>query len=250
MNSFKDKVVIVTGATSGIGRAIAIAFGREGAKVVVAGRGEQAGAETVSLVEQAGGQGLSVTMDVSKEEDIERLVATTVEHFGRLDIAFNNAGVLLDRGPITGATGEMIDQTFDVNVRGVALSMKHEIDAMLKTGGGSIVNTASVFGLRPPAGLSIYNASKYAVLGLTKTAALEFAKQGIRINAICPGIVHTAMTAGLKDDPAREAHILAAHPMGRFGKAEEIAAGVLYLCSAEASFVTGVSLPVDGGYTA
>ena len=188
-------------------------------------------------------------MDVANEEDVEALVTRTVEHFGRLDIAFNNAGVLLDHGPITGATSDLIDRTFGINVRGVALSMKHEIPAMLKTGGGAIVNTASVFGLRPPSGMSIYNASKFAVIGLTKTAALEFARQGIRINAICPGIVETAMTAGLKNDPAREDRIRAAHPMGRFGKPEEIAAGVLYLCSPAAAFVTGVSLPVDGGYT-
>ncbi len=250
MKTFENKIVLVTGGTSGIGKATALAFAAEGAHVVVAGRREEDGAGSIEQIEKAGGKGLFVKADVSREDEIAALVARTVEHFGRLDIAFNNAGVLLDRGSITGVTEEMIDQTLGVNLRGVALCMKHEIPAMLNSGGGAIVNTASVFGLRPPPGMSIYNASKFAVIGLTKTAALEFAKQGIRINAICPGIIETEMTAGLKKDPVREERIRAAHPIGRFGKPEEIAAGVLYLCSPGAGFVTGVSLPVDGGYTA
>jgi NAD(P)-dependent dehydrogenase (short-subunit alcohol dehydrogenase family) len=250
MKTFENKVVIVTGGTSGIGRATALAFAAEGAHVVVAGRREAEGAESLELIERAGGKGLFVKTDVSREDEIEALVARTVEHFGRLDIAFNNAGVLLDRGPITDVTDETIDRTFGINVRGVALCMKHEIPAMLKTGGGVIVNTASVLGIRPVPGLSIYNASKFAVIGLTKTAALEFAKQGIRINAVCPAIIETEMTAGLKNDPAREEHMRSAHPIGRFGKPEEIAASVLYLSSPTSGFVTGVSLPVDGGYTA
>lgn len=250
MHSFQDKVVIVTGGTSGIGRATAVAFAAEGAKVVVAGRRETEGAESVALVEKAGGRGLFVATDVSSEDSVAALVARTVEHFGRLDIAFNNAGILLDGGPITGATSDLIDRTFAINVRGVALSMKHEIPAMLASGGGVIVNTASVLGIRPLPNMPIYNASKFAVIGLTKTAALEFATQGIRVNAICPAIIETDMTAGLINDPVHGEQARAGHPMGRFGQPEEIAAGVLYLCSPGAGFVTGVALPVDGGVTA
>lgn len=250
MKTFEGKVVLVTGGTSGIGRATAVAFAAQGARVVVSGRREMEGEESVTLIEKAGGQGLFIKTDVSSEEEIAALVSGTIAYFGRLDIAFNNAGILLDKGLVTGVEKEAIDQTFAVNVRGLLLSMKHEIPAMLKSGGGVIVNTASVLGLRPRPTRAIYNASKFAVIGLTKTAALEFAQQGIRVNAICPAIIETDMTADLKNDPVLEEKIRAAHPMGRFGRVEEVAAAVLYLCSAEAGFLTGVSLPVDGGFTA
>lgn len=248
MKLFSEKVVIVTGGTSGIGRATAVAFAREGAKVVVSGRREAEGAESVALIEQAGGQGLFVRTDVSREEDVAALVAKTVEKFGRLDIAFNNAGVSGGMGPITEATPESIDSTFAINVRGVALCLKHEITAMLQTGGGSIINNASVLGLRPVPGLAIYNATKYAVIGLTKTSALEFAKQNIRVNAVCPAIIETDMTAGMRSDEATRQHMISLHPVGRFGKSEEIAAAVLYLASETAGFTTGVALPLDGGF--
>lgn len=249
MKSFENKVVIVTGGTSGIGRETAIAFAREGAKVVVSGRREAEGAESVKLIQEAGGEGLFIRTDVSKEADIAHLVAATVEKFGRLDMAFNNAGVSGDNGPLAAATEEQYDFIFDINVKGVFLAMKHEIAAMEKTGGGVIVNNASVLGSRPLPMLSIYNASKFAVIGLTKSAALDYAKAGIRINAVCPAVIETDMTSEFRGDEGMAAYMQSLHPMGRFGKTPEVAAAVLYLCSAGASFTTGLALPVDGGFT-
>lgn len=247
MKSFSDKVVLVTGGTSGIGRATAIAFGKEGAKVVVTGRRETEGAESVKLIEEAGGQGLFVRADVSKEADVANMVTATVEKFGRLDVAFNNAGVFLSDGNINATTPETYEKSFAINVLGVALSMKHEINAMLKTGGGAIINNSSALALRPMPGLSIYNATKFAVSGLTRSAALEFAAQGIRINTVCPAVIETDMTAGMRGDAASHDHMKSIHPVGRFGKAEEVAAAVLYLASPGAAFVTGIDLPVAGG---
>lgn len=250
MKTFSDKVVIVTGGTSGIGRSTAVAFAEQGAKVVVSGRREAEGAESVALIEKAGGKGLFVRTDVSKEEDVARLVEQTVQHFGRLDVAFNNSGVHFGNAPLTEATAAQYDQLFDINVRGVFLSMKYEIPALLKNGGGAIVNTASALGLRPMPGSAVYNASKFAVIGLTKSAALEYAAQGIRINAVCPAVIETDMTAGITGNPEINARVKALHPMNRFGRSPEVAAAVLYLCSPEAGFCTGMSLPVDGGFTA
>jgi len=250
MKRFENKTVLITGGTAGIGRATAAAFAAEGANVVLTGRRETEGRESLALVEQAGGRGLFVQGDISQEEDIAAAVRQAEERFGGLDIAFNNAGVLLDAGPITDATGEMIDRTYAINVRGVALSLKHEIPALLRRGGGSIINNASVLGLRPQPGRAIYNSSKYAVIGLTKTAALEFAAQKIRINAICPAIIETDMTAGLRGHEEISERVRSMHPVGRFGRPEEVAGAVLYLASAEAGFVTGVALPVDGGFAA
>lgn len=250
MKKFADKTVLVTGGTSGIGRATAIAFAAEGANVVVAGRRESEGAESVALIEQAGGRGFFVRTDIASEHDIAAAVKATVDRFGRLDIAFNNAGIILDNGPLGQTTSEIIDRTFEVNVRGVALSMKHEIDAMLRTGGGVIVNNASVLGMRPSPGRAIYNASKFAVIGLTKTAALDYATQGLRINAVSPAIIETDMTAGLRGHEETSERVRSLHPIGRFGRAEEVAAGVLFLAAPEASYITGVVLPVDGGFTA
>jgi NAD(P)-dependent dehydrogenase (short-subunit alcohol dehydrogenase family) len=249
MKTFTDKVVIVTGGTSGIGRATAIAFAEEGANVVVSGRRETEGAESVALIEKAGGKGLFVRTDVSKEEDVANLVAKTVEHFGKLDIAFNNSGVHFGNTPLPDSSEEQYDWLFDINVKGVFLSMKHEIPALLKSGGGVIVNTASVLGTRPVPGSAVYNASKFAVIGLTKTAALEYATQGIRINAVCPAIIETDMTAGIIANEEVNKHVKALHPMNRFGQSPEVATAVLYLCSPGAGFSTGVCLPVDGGFT-
>lgn len=249
MKSFSDKVVIVTGGTSGIGRATAIAFAEQGASVVVSGRRETEGAESVALIEKAGGKGLFVRTDVSKEEDVARLVSQTVSHFGKLDIAFNNSGVHFGNLPLPDSTAEQYDNLFAINVRGVFLSMKHEIPALLKNGGGVIVNTASALGLRPIPGSAVYNASKYAVIGLTKSAALEYATQGIRINAVCPAIIETDMTAHIIGNEQINKHAKALHPMNRFGQSPEVAAAVLYLCSPGAGFSTGVCLPVDGGFT-
>jgi len=246
-NSFADKVVLVTGGTAGIGRATAVAFARHGAHVVVSGRRETEGEESVALVEKVGGEGLFVRADVSREEDVVALVARTVEQFGRLDIAFNNAGVLA-RGRMTDITTEDYEYIFGINVRGVAFGMKHQIAAMLKSGGGSIVNNASVLGIRPFPELSLYNSSKFAVIGLTKTAALEYATSGIRVNAVCPAIVETDMTAIARDDEQTRNGLLILHPVRRFGSPAEIADAVLWLSSPGAAFVTGIALPVDGGF--
>jgi NAD(P)-dependent dehydrogenase (short-subunit alcohol dehydrogenase family) len=245
---FAGKVVLVTGGNAGIGRATAVAFARHGAHVVVSGRRKAEGEESVAIIKKVGGKGLFVQADVSREEDIAALVDRTVDHFGRLDIAFNNAGVLA-RGPITEITAENYEYIFGINVRGVAFSMKHQIAAMLKTGGGSIVNNASVLGMRPYPDLSLYNASKFAVIGLTKTAALEYATRGIRVNAVCPAIIETDMTATARGDEQTRNGLLLLHPLGRFGSPEEVGDAVLWLCSPGASFITGVALPVDGGFT-
>lgn len=249
MNSqaFAGKVAIVTGATAGIGRAIAIAFGEQGASVVVSGRRESEGAETVSLVEKAGGQAHFVRTDVGSEEDCANLVSETVAKFGRLDIAVNNAGIFIENGPITTTTKEVLDRTLAINVGGVALGLKHQIPAMLKSGGGSIVNIASSLGVRPTVTAPIYNASKFAVIGLTKSVALEVAKQNIRVNAVCPAVIETDINAAARADEEMNAFLLSLHPVGRVGKVEEVAAAVLYLCSPLAGFVTGVALGVDGG---
>jgi NAD(P)-dependent dehydrogenase (short-subunit alcohol dehydrogenase family) len=247
-NEFADRVVLITGGTAGIGRATAVAFARRAAKVVVSGRRKTEGLESVALVEKAGGEGLFVRADVSQEEDVAALVAHTVEHFGRLDISFNNAGVS-ERGLITDITVESYERIFGINVRGVALGMKHQIAAMLKTGGGSIVNNASVLGIRPYPELSLYNASKFAVIGLTKTAALEYATKGIRVNPVCPAIIETDMTALAREDEQKRNALLVTHPVRRFGTPEEVADAVLWLSFPNSGFITGVALPVDGGFT-
>jgi NAD(P)-dependent dehydrogenase (short-subunit alcohol dehydrogenase family) len=247
---FTNKVALITGGTSGIGRATAIAFAEQGADVVIAGRREAEGAESLSLVQKAGGQGLFVQVDVNDESEIEAMVAKTLERFGRLDFAFNNAGVGgLGRATMT-ATADVYDQIMNINVRGVFFSMKHQIPAILRSGGGAIVNNASVLALRPSANSPIYSASKAAVVGLTKSAALEFAPKGVRINAICPAIIETDMTEQMRGDEQTRAYLLSRHPVGRFGQSEEVAASVLYLCSPEAAFITGVALPLDGGFAA
>ncbi len=247
MKTFNDKVVLVTGGTSGIGRATALAFAQEGATVVVAGRRETEGAESVALIEQAGGKGLFVRADVSIEDDVANMVTKTVETFGKLDFAFNNAGVLLESAPITEIDVDTIDRVLAINVRGVALCLKHEIPALLRSGGGGIVNTASFLGLRPAPNSAVYNASKFAVIGLTKSAALEFASQNVRVNAVCPGVIETPMNQEHRQDEKGNAFLNGLQPVGRIGHPEEIAAAVLYLCSPGAAFVTGTTLSVDGG---
>ena len=249
----EDKVVLITGGASGIGRATALAFATAGAKVVVSGRRETEGFETVALITKAGGQGTFVRADVTKEDQVQALVSQTVSRYGRLDAAFNNAGIEGEVGKQTHEQSvENYHAVMDTNVLGVLLAMKHEVGAMLKNGGGAIVNNASVGGLIGFPGVSVYVASKHAVLGLTKTAALEYARQGIRVNAVSPGGIETPMLYRFTGGAGSEFfnQLSGLHPIGRLGKPEEIAEAVLWLCSEKASFVTGVSLTADGGWTA
>ncbi len=251
MNEFQGKVALVTGGTSGIGRAAAIAYAREGAKVVVAGRRAAEGEETVRLVRAQGREAMFVPTDVAQEAQVKNLIGRTLEQFGRLDFAFNNAGIEHEPTPFLEQTVETYDQVMDINVKGVWLSMKYEIPAMLKTGGGAIINTSSALGVIAFPGVEIYVASKHAVIGLTKSAALEFGKQGIRVNAVLPAVIDTDMFqrfAGEK--PEFRAQVTALHPIGRIGKSEEIADAAIWLSSSKSSFVTGHSLLVDGGFTA
>lgn len=250
MDLFKDKVALITGGTSGIGRATAIAFAQEGATVVVAGRREAAGQETVAQVQAAGGTGLFVRTDVSREAEVEGLVARTLQVFGRLDVAFNNAGIEQQPSALETQTEAAYDTLMAINVKGVWLALKHEIPALLARGGGAIVNNASIAGVIGFPGVPIYVASKHAVVGLTKALALEYGQLGIRINAVCPAAIDTDMlrrfTVG--NDGLRE-QMKAQHPLGRIGQPEEVAAAVIWLCSAQASFITGHALLVDGGFT-
>jgi NAD(P)-dependent dehydrogenase (short-subunit alcohol dehydrogenase family) len=247
---FSGKVALVTGGTSGIGKTTAIEFARAGAKVVLTGRREKEGAQVVAEIKKLGGDAGFVRADVARDADVKGMVDFTVDKFGRLDIAFNNAGVEW-MGPLDQATEAEYRRVFDINVWGVLNSMRHEIPVMLKTGGGAIVNTSSVAANVGMGQVSIYTASKHAVEGLTKALALEFAKQNIRINAVAPGAIATEMFdrfAGKHSEVLDSLSSLI--PVGRIGASEEIAAAVLYLCSDNAKFATGTSLVVDGGFIA
>ncbi len=245
----KGKVAIVTGGSFGIGKATAIGFARKGAKVVVADWIEDL--EAVAEIEAMGGEALFVKCDVSKSEDVKAMVAKTISRFGRIDFAFNNAGIEGISGTTTESTEENFDRTIGINLKGVWLCMKYEIPEMLKHGKGAVVNCASVAGLVGFPTLPAYVASKHGVIGLTKTAALEFVKSGIRVNAVCPGVIKTNMIDRLtgKKKEAEE-QFATMEPIGRFGEPEEVAKAVIWLCSDEASFVTGHSLTVDGGWVA
>jgi NAD(P)-dependent dehydrogenase (short-subunit alcohol dehydrogenase family) len=248
--SFSGKVALVTGGTSGIGKTTAVEFARGGAKVVLSGRREKEGEQVVAEIKKLSGAAAFIRADVAKDADVKAMVDFTVATYGRLDIAFNNAGVEWG-GPLDQVTEAEYCRVFDINVWGVLNSMRHEIPAMLKNGGGAIVNTSSVAGHIGLAEVSIYIASKHAVEGLTKALAIEFAKQNIRINAVAPAAVATDMVdrfAG-KEGEMRD-YLKSLHPVGRIGTSKEIAAAVLYLCSDDAKFTTGTSLVVDGGFLA
>jgi NAD(P)-dependent dehydrogenase (short-subunit alcohol dehydrogenase family) len=247
----EGKVGLVTGGTSGIGRETAILFAKAGAKVVVTGRREPEGNETIELIRAAGGEGLFMKADVSKAAEVEAVVEKAVEKFSRLDIAFNNAGIEGVWVPIVKQTEEDWDRTIDVNLKGLWLCLKYEIRQMLKQGGGgAIVNMSSVTGLVGAANAATYSASKHGVIGLTKSAALETAKSGIRINAVCPAVIETPMEKRLFSAPPVHKHVVNSHPIGRFGQPAEIAEAVVWMCSNRASFMTGQSLVLDGGFLA
>ena len=247
----EGKIAIVTGGTSGIGRDAAVLFAKAGAKVAVAGRREKEGQETLELVRAAGGDCLFVKTDVAHAAQVQALVRKTVEKFGRLDVAFNNAGIEGSWLPIVEQPEEDWDCTIAINLKGVWLCLKYEIQQMLKQGtGGAIVNMASVSGLIGSPGAATYSASKHGVLGLTKAAALETAKTGIRVNAVCPAVIETPMGERLWGAPELRKFALGFHPIGRFGTPMEVAEAVVWMCSERASFMTGQSLVLDGGFLA
>jgi len=249
--TFSGQVALVTGGAAGIGRATALAFAAQGLKVVVADLDAVGGEGTVELIRATGAQALFVSCNVTREADVQHLMATTLEAYGRLDYAFNNAGIEIEQGRLAEGSEAEFDAIMGVNVKGVWLCMKHQLPLLLAQGGGAIVNTASVAGLGAAPKMSIYSASKHAVIGLTKSAAIEYAKKKIRVNAVCPAVIDTDMfRRAYEADPRKAEFAAAMHPVGRIGKVEEIASAVLYLCSDGAAFTTGQALAVDGGATA
>jgi NAD(P)-dependent dehydrogenase (short-subunit alcohol dehydrogenase family) len=247
MNS---QVVLITGGLTGIGRAAAVAFAKKGAKVVVAGRRDDAGKELVEELRTTGAEAEFINTDVRKEDDVRALVDKTVARFGRLDVAVNNAGSEGVVGPITDQTAESYAATFDTNVLGVILSMKHEVRVMQGQGSGSIINISSTYGHEGSPGASVYVGSKHAVEGITKSVALEIAKWGIRVNAVAPGPTDTGMLTRFTKTPENKAGLVAEIPLGRLGRSEELANAIVFIGSDEASFITGDIINVDGGHSA
>jgi NAD(P)-dependent dehydrogenase (short-subunit alcohol dehydrogenase family) len=243
-------VILITGALTGIGRATAVAFAKKGAKVVVAGRRDEAGNELAEELRSLGSEAVFVKADVRKEDDVRALVDETVARFGRLDVAVNNAATEGEVGPITEQTAETYAATFDTNVLGVLLTMKHEVRAMQEHGSGSIINISSTYGHEGAAGASVYVGSKHAVEGITKSVALEIAKSGIRVNAVAPGPTDTGMLTRFTGTPENKAALVAGVPMGRLGLSDELAKAIVFIASDDASFITGHVLNVDGGHTA
>ncbi|MDP1602558.1 MAG: glucose 1-dehydrogenase [Legionella sp.] len=251
MANFQNKVALVTGAASGIGRATAFAFAKANAAVVVVDWDQKKGEETVSVIQKNGGNALFVYADVSKALDVENMISTTLKHFGRLDYACNNAGVAGAMAPLDEYSEEKWDEVININLKGVWLCMKYQVPAMLKNNGGAIVNIASTFSLTAAPEHYGYVASKHGVIGITKCAALEFIKKGVRINAICPGGTETAQIEECRRlNPAMIGPILAKHPIGRLADPAEIANAVIWLCSEESSFAVGSILRMDGGLLA
>ena len=244
------KVVLITGALTGIGRATALAFAKEGAQIVVSGRRDEEGKELVAELRKAGAEADFVRSDVRHEDDVRNMVDKTVARFGRLDVAVNNAGTEGKPGPVTDQTAESYAATFDTNVLGTLLSMKHELRVMLPQKKGSIVNISSTYGHTGAAGASVYSASKHAVEGLTKSAALEAAGTGVRVNVVAPGPIETATLNRFTGTAERRAGLASTVPLKRVGKPEEIAQTIAFLSSDKASFITGASYLVDGGKTA
>lgn len=249
--TFSGKVALVTGGAAGIGRATAQAFAQQGVQVVVADLDVPGGQACVEAIRAAGGQATFVRCDVTREADVKAMIEQTLASYGRLDYAFNNAGIEIEKGRLAEGSETEFDAIMGVNVKGVWLCMKYQLPVMLAQGGGAIVNTASVAGLGAAPKMSIYAASKHAVIGLTKSAAIEYAKKQIRVNAVCPAVIDTDMfRRAYEADPRKAEFAAAMHPVGRIGKVEEVAGAVLYLCSDGAAFTTGQALAIDGGATA
>jgi NAD(P)-dependent dehydrogenase (short-subunit alcohol dehydrogenase family) len=245
-----NAVVLITGGLTGIGRAAAVAFAKKGAKVVVAGRRDDAGEALVKELRSLGSEAEFINTDVRKEDDVRALVDKTVARFGRLDVAVNKAATEGQVGPITDQTAESFAATFETNVLGVVLSMKHEVRAMQAQGSGSIINISSTYGHEGAAGASLYVGAKHAVEGITKSAALELAKSGIRVNAVAPGPTDTGMLTRFTGTTENKAALAAEVPLGRLGLPEEVADGIVFIASDEARFITGHILNVDGGHSA
>ncbi len=241
------QVVLITGALTGIGRATSLAFAKEGSRLVISGRHEEEGKKLVAELRELGAEAEFVRSDVRHEDDVRTLVDKTVERFGRLDVAVNNAGTEGTLGPVTEQTAETYAATFDTNVLGTLLSMKHELRVMLAQGGGSIINVSSTFGHTGGAGASVYAASKHAVEGLTKSAALEVAGSGVRVNAVAPGPIDTGMLARFTGTDERKAGLVAKVPLKRAGRPDEMAETIVFLSSDKASFITGATIAADGG---
>lgn len=251
MGDLQGKVAVITGGTSGIGRDTAVLFAQHGAKVVVAGRREKEGNECVAEIRAAGGEGMFVKTDVAKAADVQAMVQKTVEKFGRLDVAFNNAGIEGNWVPIVEQSEEDWDRVIDINVKGVWLCLKYEVQQMLKQGtGGTICNMSSVAGLMGSPGAAAYCASKHAVIGLTRTAALEYAARKIRVNAVCPAVIETPMADRLFGAPDVHPNVVQMHPIGRTGEPREVSEAVLWMCSEKSSFMTGHWIVLDGGFLA